>query len=120
MDAAYQYGKGAPYIDPQTSACTLCEGILCTTSCPTNALIPTLLENVSIGLAVWQADACLRTTGTDCTTCVDNCPIREKAIRVSGNGIEVLDPGCVGCGLCEYHCPSYPKSIVVTAKSAMG
>lgn len=119
LDVTYQYGHGAPYIEPETAACVLCEGLVCTTHCPTSALVPTLLEQVSMGLAVWHGESCLRTAGAECTVCIDKCPIKEKAIRLSGNSIEVLNPGCVGCGMCQQHCPTYPKSITITPKTAL-
>jgi ferredoxin len=120
IDETYVNGQGAPYIDADQAACALCDGILCSTNCPTNALVPTLLENVYMGLAVWHPESCLRTSGADCQVCIEKCPIADKAIRLVGNSIEVLSPGCVGRGMCQQHCPTYPKAIAVTPKAAQG
>ena len=58
-----------------------------------------------------------------CGLCVEACV--PKVLQLS----EGLNPygyhaasyaghGCTGCGLCQYYCPTYPKSIVVIPKAA--
>ena len=72
------------------------------------------VDQIQIGLAEVSYDTCLRTEGIKCTYCVDSCPIGETAIRLdSRNRIEVISHGCVGCGVCQYECPTAPKSIIV-------
>jgi len=117
IDYAYYSGNGAPYIEPESAACIMCEGIVCSTNCPTNALIPTLREHLSMGTATWNQETCLRTPGADCQVCIDKCPVGASAIHLNGNQIEVLT-GCTGCGVCQNQCPTYPKSITITPKSA--
>ena len=82
--------------------------------CPSGALQPLPADQIQIGLAEVTHATCLRTQGVDCTYCVDSCPIGETAIRFdTQNRIQVIPMGCVGCGVCQYECPTAPKSIVV-------
>lgn len=114
MDSTGAKAGGGPYIDADYKPCILCEGLVCNSSCPTGALVPTLLENVKMGLAEWHQDTCLRHNGDSCTVCIDKCPLGARAIRLNDSGgIEVLNPGCTGCGVCQHECPTYPKSITV-------
>ena len=51
---------------------------------------------------------------SNCTVCVDLCPMGEAALRIDDAGPPMVDyTGCVGCGVCEQHCPTDPKAIVV-------
>ena len=103
-----------PYIDPEEQPCVICDSLACMYVCPSGALQTVYAEDIKIGLAVFTADTCLRTKEVDCTYCVDTCPIGEDAIRLSSDSVvEVLDPGCTGCGVCQYACPTSPKSIVI-------
>ena len=44
---------------------------------------------------------------------------RRTLSRVMPDGkIHVIAAGCTGCGSCQFHCPTSPKSITVTPKSA--
>jgi ferredoxin-type protein NapG len=72
-----------------------------------------------MGLAVWNEHLCSRTHGGDCTICVDKCPVGQTAIRLVDGRIEVLSPGCTGCGVCQHECPTVPKSIVVAPKASL-
>jgi ferredoxin-type protein NapG len=54
--------------------------------------------------------------GEDCTICIDHCPIGSAAIRLNGNAVEVVENGCIGCGVCQHDCPTSPKSIVVNPR----
>jgi ferredoxin-type protein NapG len=119
IDETGYNGDGAPYIDIDTMPCVMCDGLLCMHNCPTGALLPVPREQMNIGLAVWQQHMCLRTSGQECTICVDRCPVGAAAIEVSGGNIDVHAAGCTGCGVCQHACPTYPKSIVVTPKAQM-
>ena len=110
---------GRPFINANANACTVSGGLACMTVCPTGALVPTPMRFIDMGTARWSRATCVRTArGHSCTTCVDVCPIGETAIRLDGNDVQVLDDGCVGCGLCQQHCPTDPKSIVVEPVAA--
>ena len=103
-----------PYIEPDEQPCVICDSLACMYVCPSGALQTVYAEDIRMGLAVFSAETCLRTKEVDCTYCVDTCPIGDDAIRLTPDGfIEVLDPGCTGCGVCQYACPTSPKSIVV-------
>jgi ferredoxin-type protein NapG len=123
IDSTGAKGNGAPYIDVETMPCVVCEGLLCMHACPTGALIPLPLAEIDMGTAVWNRTTCLRTgalakeTG-DCTICVDRCPVGSVAIEVQGRDIQVHPQGCIGCGVCEFYCPTRPRSIVIIPKAA--
>ncbi len=106
---------GTPVIDPNLAACVVCEGLQCTQVCPSGALTPLHDPGeIRMGLAVVNAGVCVRSHGENCTICVDKCPIGAAAIRIDGSGPPlVVEPGCVGCGVCQLYCPTLPKAIVV-------
>lgn len=108
---------GAPYIDPSLMPCVVCTGLECMTRCPSGALVMTRPFEIDMGTARWTSSHCLRTNGDDCTKCVDECPIGEVAIVVVGRAIKVIDQGCIGCGVCQYQCPSTPKAIRVEPRA---
>ena len=108
-----------PYIDPDAQPCVICDSLACMYVCPSGALQPVYAEDIKIGLAVFNAETCLRTKEVACTYCIDTCPIGADAIHLTGDGVvEVIEPGCTGCGLCQYACPTAPKSIVIEPRMA--
>lgn len=120
-DAIYALGKssgdavGTPAIDPDRAPCVVCDGLKCTTSCPSGALLPLLSpSDIVMGVAEVYAALCVRSRGEACTVCVDRCPLGETAIRILDEGApQVSEAGCVGCGVCQFVCPTDPKAIVV-------
>lgn len=114
VDPSRRIAGGAPYIDANLAACVVCTTLECMTVCPSGALAPTPIKYIDMGTARWNASSCLRTKGDGCRVCVDECPLGEVAIRISvDQQIEVVEDGCVGCGVCQNRCPTNPKSIVV-------
>jgi ferredoxin-type protein NapG len=109
-----------PFIDPDEMPCVLCDGLLCMHNCPTTALVPTPLEMIDMGTAEWRAELCVRSHGQDCTICVDRCPVGTRALELRQGAVVVHEEACTGCGVCQNSCPTNPKSIVVTPKSAGG
>ncbi len=107
--------KGTPAIDPSAAACVVCDGLQCTHVCPSGALLPLFDPSlIRMGIARVYAGLCVRTQGEDCTLCVDRCPIGKSAIHFPDAGPpEVLESGCVGCGVCEFYCPTSPKAISI-------
>ena len=118
IDANHKIAGGAPYIDANLSPCVVCSTLECMTVCPSGALVPTPIKFIDMGTARWDSQTCLRTRGDSCRVCVDECPIGEVAIRINvDQRIEVIEDGCVGCGVCQQRCPTNPKSIVVEPKA---
>ena len=103
-----------PYIDPDDQPCVICDSLECMQVCPSGALQKLSVHEIQIGLAEVNYDICLRSKEVDCLDCVESCPIGERAIWLDPEKrVEVLPSGCVGCGVCQYECPTTPKSIVV-------
>jgi MauM/NapG family ferredoxin protein len=104
-----------PYIDPDLSACVVCDDLSCMRVCPSGALrLVQSPDLINMGLARMNLELCLRTEGQDCTVCVDKCPLGETAIQLGSEGrVTVKSDGCVGCGVCQFYCPTQPKAITV-------
>jgi ferredoxin-type protein NapG len=117
IDFTGDQGDGLPFIEPNLMSCVMCTGLFCMNNCPSGALQTTLADYIDMGVAVWNEYTCLRTSGQECTICVEACPIGAKAIILNEDKIQVRD-GCSGCGKCQHECPTDPKSITVLPKSA--
>jgi len=109
---------GAPHIEIDSMPCVVCDGLYCMSSCPTGALVPTPLNEIRMGTAVWHEETCLRDQDESCTICVDQCPLGSAAIELKGGRIEIKPLGCIGCGVCQHECPTAPKSIVIIPVAA--
>ena len=113
-DAIKHHTDGTPYIDPVDQPCVACDGLRCMAACPSGALQPTPLEQIRIGLASVSSEICVRHRGDDCRVCLDNCPLGDKALILNDAGaVVVLTDGCIGCGVCEWTCPTSPEAIAV-------
>lgn len=121
LDESYGIAAGTPVIDADRAACVVCDGLVCTTGCPSGALTEILdAAQIRMGTAEVYGGLCVRTAGESCTLCVDRCPLGEQAIRfVTSGPPEVLAAGCVGCGVCQVSCPTTPKAIVVAARETV-
>jgi ferredoxin-type protein NapG len=108
---------GVPFIIAENTACALCDGLNCMYSCPTGAIVAVPIGLIDMGTGEWNAERCIRSDGTDCTMCVDRCPIGNRAIELIDGRIVVHENGCTGCGVCEHDCPTSPKSIVVIPRA---
>jgi len=110
--------RGTPYIDPDASACVICDELACMKVCPSGGLRLVGRLDIRMGLARVDHGLCVRTRGEPCVECVERCPLGPTAIRVNEHGrIEVVDPsysgeGCTGCGVCQQHCPSVPTKAI--------
>lgn len=107
---------GTPYIDPDLAACVVCDELACMKACPSGALkLVADRTDINMGLAVVSHERCIRTRGEPCTACIAKCPLGEAAIRLDASGrVEVRAAGCVGCGACQFYCPTTPKAITVS------
>ena len=99
--------------------CTRCSEV-----CPTGAI--RLVDkdeksSVQIGHAVWIKKNCVAVTdGVECGNCARHCPAGAiEMIPLDENDDEtpyvpaVNEEACIGCGACEYVCPSRPLSAIV-------
>mgnify|MGYP006309269945 FL=1 len=110
-----------PFMDYDASFCNY-ECTECTEICPTGALTPITLEEkklVQLGKAKFIKQNCIvHTDGTDCGACSEHCP--SKAVDMVPYRGSLFIPKvdetiCIGCGACEYACPTDPLSIYVEA-----
>lgn len=104
---------GVPFIDADSAACVVCTGLKCMSACPSGAIVPTSINDIDMGTAVWREANCLRSQGENCTICVDECPLGSAAIELRNGEVAVNPLGCIGCGVCQLKCPTSPKSISV-------
>ncbi|UCD29750.1 MAG: 4Fe-4S dicluster domain-containing protein [Planctomycetota bacterium] len=106
---------GTPYIDPDLAACVVCEELACMKACPSGALKSVDDPNqIEMGCARVERESCIRSRGENCRLCVEKCPMGTSAIDVDEEGeIAVKQDGCVGCGTCQFFCPTTPKSILL-------
>lgn len=118
IDSTGTNGDGAPYIDVDSMPCVVCSGLECMRTCPSGALVPTSLNEIDMGTAEWKPGSCIRASGEECTICVDQCPLGSTAIELKEGAIHVIEDGCIGCGVCQYYCPTQPKSIAIIPKAA--
>jgi NAD-dependent dihydropyrimidine dehydrogenase PreA subunit len=95
----------------------------CIQSCPSGAIPRISLDEkhaAPMGLASINRDRCLPWAyNTPCVVCEEMCPLPDKAVILeqavgqdlgqAGNA-DLLRPyvireKCIGCGVCEFHCP---------------
>lgn len=94
----------------------------CASLCPSGAIKPiTLAEKSStqVGHAVWVKKNCIPVCdGIDCGNCADHCPTGAiQMVHLNGDETAPMVPAvnearCIGCGACEYVCPSRPFSAI--------
>lgn len=97
--------------------CTICGEV-----CPTDAILPTKIEEkklIQIGKVILIKDNCVvYTQKTDCGACAEHCPTKSVRMEIDDD-VKLRAPFitqelCIGCGACEYICPTIPyKSIYV-------
>ena len=92
--------------------------VACGTVCPTDAiraLSPEEKSSIQVGRAIVHPEMCVVTTDkVACTACQRTCP--SGAIRLVGKD-ELKHPAvdtekCIGCGACEYICPTRPMAAI--------
>lgn len=110
-----------PVMDFDASWCVY-DCTVCSNLCPTGALNPLTLSEkhrTRIGLAHADRSVCISyTQGVKCGACSRRCPVGAISMAepdAGGRGpYPVVDPQkCIGCGSCQYVCPSQPKAIKV-------
>lgn len=97
----------------------------CSQACPAGAITPVTPEqkaSISIGHAEVDLRLCVvNTDEVSCGNCARHCPagairmVAQKAADGSDTGRKVpavITERCIGCGRCEYVCPSRPVSAI--------
>jgi len=113
MLPAMSYERG--YCRPE---CTRCSDV-----CPAGAIKPLdemEKSSIQIGHAVWIKKNCIPLTdGVSCGNCARHCPTGAIQMVPSDPDDEeslkipvVNENMCIGCGACEYVCPSRPFSAI--------
>ena len=98
--------------------CTRCSQV-----CPAGAIKPIDKDektSIQIGHAVWIKKNCVPITdGVECGNCARHCPSGAiEMVPLDENDEEspmvpaINDAACIGCGACEYVCPSRPFSAI--------
>ena len=114
MQPVMSYERG--YCRPE---CTRCSDI-----CPAGAIKPLdeiAKSSVQIGHAVWIQKNCVPITdGVKCGNCARHCPTGaiemvhlDKDDENSPLVPAINETVCIGCGACEYVCPSRPFSAIM-------
>ena len=114
MQPVMSYERG--YCRPE---CTRCSEV-----CPTGSIRPIDRDeksSVQIGHAVWIKKNCVPITdGVECGNCARHCPTGAiEMVQLDEEDDEspwvpaVNEQACIGCGACEYVCPSRPFSAIV-------
>lgn len=114
-------GLWTPVLMPRVGYCDYgCNA--CGQVCPSQAIPKLALDEKRqqiVGKASVHRDRCLPwASRTPCIVCEEMCPTPEKAIHLetvsvvngAGETIELQQPHvlrevCIGCGICENHCP---------------
>ncbi|MBI5472888.1 MAG: 4Fe-4S dicluster domain-containing protein [Ignavibacteriae bacterium] len=103
---------GSPVIRARSTPCYLC--MKCPEVCPSGSLMSLAKNDVQMGLAKVNEKLCLAFNGILCRTCYNACPIFDEALVMDDElHPKVVTEKCVGCGVCEYVCPTEEPAIVV-------
>ena len=66
-----------------------------------------------MGIARVDPRRCVTFHGDTCDKCYTACPYPDRAIMSIGGRPLIGSGACTGCGLCEFACPTHPKSIEI-------
>ena len=121
--ALFEYGlRGLmqPRMDNHAGFCNY-DCVACTEVCPTGALLPLKLEDkqlTQLGKVQFVKENCIvETEGTNCGSCSEHCPTKAVYMIDYKEGLLLPETDtdiCIGCGACEYACPTLPyKAIYV-------
>lgn len=117
-------GMLQPTMDYRTGFCNF-ECLICSQVCPSGAILPIGLEKkkmLQIGKAKFLKENCIVfTEKTDCGACAEHCPTKAVTMVPYGDvkSPEVKDEFCIGCGACEYACPTVPYKAIYVEGNAV-
>ena len=104
-----------PYVEYSTDSYCRPECTVCSNICPAGAFHPldeAAKSSTKIGTAVVDRDICLAANGQPCGNCARRCPAGAiEMVPMSEAEDEkrfipmVNAQACIGCGICEAHCP---------------
>lgn len=107
---------GTPYLVPDEQPCTFC--LKCIEACPNGALeIQRNTRDYAIGIATIDTNRCLAYNDQICGSCLNTCPVANRAIQLKDFRFPVIDPEkCNGCGQCARFCVAEHTAIEVTVR----
>lgn len=122
--------SGTPYLIARETPCNLCEGeddLRCIAVCPSKALhwqegsedqyLVEKLYDIDMGYAVLDTSICLAWNDQICRTCWHVCPFPDHAVILDEMlRAVIVEENCIGCGLCDYACPTTPSSFRMIPK----
>jgi len=119
-----ELGFMQPRMDYIKNYCTY-ECVRCGEICPTGAISALTFEEkktVQIGYVELDMNICVVfADGTDCGACSEHCPTKAvymvpwRGIRAPAINPEI----CVGCGACEFACPTIPYKAIYVISNAV-
>lgn len=118
MTADFLFGPLTPKVFPQKSPCFLC--MKCSDICPTGALRHVTMEQAGMGRAYLDTKKCHDYQDKNaimCWTCFERCPLKGRAIELANGYTPEITDDCVGCGVCEYVCPTGAIHTIPTRKA---
>jgi ferredoxin len=107
-----------PHLDYHKGFCAY-ECVRCLEVCPTGAMLPLVKDAkklTQIGKSVFIKENCIvNTEKTACGACAESCPTKAvHMVPFEGKLVipETKDEICIGCGHCEYACPTTPYKAI--------
>lgn len=119
--AFLEYGLGGimqPMMSFEKGFCNF-DCTVCCDVCPNGAIKPLTVEQkhkTQMGRVVFIEENCIvARKNTSCGACSEHCPTQAVAMVPYKEGLTIpkVDPEiCVGCGGCEYVCPTLPYKAI--------
>lgn len=126
--ALLEYGLGGiiqPMMDFEKGFCNF-DCTVCCDVCPNGAIKPLTVEQkhkTQMGRVVFIEENCIvARKNTSCGACSEHCPTQAVAMVPYKDGLTIpkVDPEiCVGCGGCEYVCPTLPYKAIYIEGNAV-